>query len=113
MAMMADPASIKSFSVDLTELNISRLAKWIQDGRINPAQPITAYELVRSGCISSPRDGIKLLAKHDDGSSLDLPVTVIVSRASERAIAAIERAGGQVVTRYYTRSSLSRVMRRE
>ena len=36
---------------------------------------------------------------------------IVVSRASASAIAAIEKAGGSVQTRYYTKSSIGRIMR--
>ena len=38
------------------------------------------------------------------------PLHIIVSRASASAIAAIEAAGGQITTRYYTRLAIQRIL---
>lgn len=81
-------------------------------GRLDPKQPITMRDLRNSGCISSPKEGIKLLARQDpsDNGVLTTPIQIVVSRASESAIKAVEAAGGSVVTRYYSPSSIKRVM---
>lgn len=97
----------------MTPLNISRVQRWISDGRLDPSKPISIYELHRSGCLTGFKDGVKLLAREGPEDRLDTPIQIIVSRASAAAIAAVERAGGQVVSRYYSPSSLARVMRRE
>jgi large subunit ribosomal protein L15 len=52
-----------SHSEEMAVVNLDRLQSWIDQGRINPSRPITMIELLRSGCISSVRDGIKLLAR--------------------------------------------------
>jgi large subunit ribosomal protein L15 len=52
-----------SHSDDMEVVNLDRLQSWIDQGRINPSRPITMIELLRSGCISSIKDGIKLLAR--------------------------------------------------
>lgn len=46
-----------------------------------------------------------------DGHRLTRPINIVVSRASGAAISAVERAGGQVMTRYYTWQSIRRVLR--
>lgn len=48
-----------------------------------------------------------------DAEKLIHPINIVVSRASATAIAAVERAGGQVVTRYYTQQSIRRILRGE
>lgn len=95
-------------------LNLSRLQTWIAQGRIDPRKPITIRELASSGCIkmSPDKDGVKLLAKQDPLDPLRYPIQIIVSRASAQAIEQIEKAGGQVVTRYYTPSSIKRILAR-
>ena len=106
-----------SFSVDLTTLPISRIQSWIAQGRLSPDHPITVRELVRSNCISMPKDGVKLLSssmRHD--ASLDAqpeltqPLHIVVSRASASAIAAVEKAGGRVTTRYYTSWAIRKIV---
>lgn len=45
-------------------VNLDRIAHWIEQGRLSssPEKPITARELVTSGCIHNARDGVKLLS---------------------------------------------------
>jgi len=38
------------------------------------------------------------------------PVQIIVSRASAAAVSAVEAAGGKVLTRYYTKPSIKRIL---
>jgi hypothetical protein len=71
---------------------------------------ITPKELIESGCVSGTvKDGIKLLAKGAD--SLRTPINILVSRASASAINAVEKAGGKITTRFYTKSSLFRLVK--
>ncbi|MCJ1247346.1 YmL10 [Trapelia coarctata] len=97
------------FSVDLTLLNLSTLQTWIDQSRIDPTRPITLKELSDSNCVGKIRDGVKLLATGAD--SLRQPVNIIVSRASASAIAAVEKAGGSVLTRFYTPFAIQRILR--
>ncbi|KAL4964552.1 mitochondrial 54S ribosomal protein uL15m [Aspergillus stella-maris] len=46
-------------------------------------------------------------------AALKQPIHLVVSRASAAAIAAVEAAGGTVTTRFYTKSSIARIMKRE
>lgn len=93
----------------MSKVNLDRLQDWIDQGRINPANPITLKELVRTRCIHGIKDGVKLLAR-GGMDALKQPVNIVVSRASATAIAAVEAAGGTVVTRYYTKDSIKRIM---
>ncbi|KAJ5551208.1 Ribosomal protein L15 bacterial-type [Penicillium sp. DV-2018c] len=99
---------VNIFSVDMAVVNISRIQDWIDQGRINPNQPITMKELYESKCTSRPIDGLKILG--DGADSLKQPIHVVASRVSASAIAAIEAAGGSVTTRYYTPSSIRRIL---
>jgi large subunit ribosomal protein L15 len=47
----------------MAEVNLDRLQSWVDQGRLNPSRPITMIELYKSGCVSSIRDGIKLLSR--------------------------------------------------
>ncbi|PNS19298.1 54S ribosomal protein L10, mitochondrial [Sphaceloma murrayae] len=100
---------------DLAPLNLSRLQHWISTGRLDPSVPITIKSLVSTRCLSRAKDGVKLLARTDavDAPPLTVPIQIVVSRASSAAIAAVEKAGGQVLTRYYSKSSLGRILRGE
>ncbi|KAI9367404.1 ribosomal protein L18e/L15P [Aspergillus egyptiacus] len=44
---------------------------------------------------------------------LKQPIHLVVSRASASAIAAVEAAGGTVTTRFYTKSAIARIMKRQ
>ncbi|KAL8653459.1 MAG: hypothetical protein Q9226_003837 [Calogaya cf. arnoldii] len=96
-------------SVEMTPLNLEKIQSWVNQGRLNPAKPITIRELAKSRCISQVKDGVKLLAKGSE--KLTSPLHIITSRASASAIAAIEAAGGSVTTRYYTHASIERVIK--
>jgi large subunit ribosomal protein L15 len=51
------------FKEEMAEVNLDKLQSWVDQGRLNPSRPITMIELVESGCVSSVRDGIKLLSR--------------------------------------------------
>ncbi|KAK7966479.1 mitochondrial 54S ribosomal protein uL15m [Apiospora aurea] len=92
----------------MSEVNLDKLQDWIDAGRIDPTQQITPKELIQSNLIGSIKDGIKLLGRGAD--VLKQPIDIIVSRASASAIDAVEKAGGKIVTRYYTKQSIKRLV---
>ena len=97
-----------SFSVDMKPLNLYKVQDWVDQGRLDPSKPITIKELKRSRCVSNVKDGVKLLAKGSE--ELKAPLNVVISRASAKAIATIEAAGGSVTTRYYTPFAMRKIM---
>lgn len=99
-------------SPNLSKFNLDTLQTFISTGRIDPTKRITAVELARSGLVARPKDGIKLLGRGAE-SFTTRGVSILVSRASASAIKRIEELGGTVVTRYYTRLSLRRLIRGE
>lgn len=94
----------------MSPLNIDRIANWLAQGRLDPKKPITIKELVGSRCLHGIKDGVKLLARSSTEAPLTTPINIVVSRASAAAIAAVEKAGGTVTTRYYTKPSIHRVL---
>lgn len=50
------------------------------------------------------KDGVKLLG--DGAADFQAPIEITVSRASKTAIAAIEKAGGRVTTRFFNRAGI-------
>jgi len=82
-------------------VNLDRLQHWINSNRLisTPDQPITARELLHSGCVHDVKDGVKLLG--DGAEHLKTPIFLEVSSASQSAIKAIEEKGGRVVCKYY------------
>ncbi|CAJ2506796.1 Uu.00g079820.m01.CDS01 [Anthostomella pinea] len=99
----------ENFRADvLSEVNLDKLQEWIDTGRIDATKQITPKELIQSKLVGTVKDGIKLLARGADG--LKQPVDIIVSRASASAIDAVEKAGGKIITRYYTKQSIKRLV---
>ncbi|KAI0075477.1 ribosomal protein L15 [Panus rudis PR-1116 ss-1] len=82
-------------------INLDRIQHWIDQGRLtsSPEKPITARELLLSGCVHDVHDGIKLLG--DGADQLKTPIHITPSRASKSAIKAVEKLGGTVFCKYY------------
>lgn len=95
----------------MAPINLNRIQYWINQGRLDPSQPITLKELEKSRCIHGVKDGVKLLARGKE--ELTTPINIIVSRASAEAINAVEKLGGTVTTRYYTKFAISKILRGE
>lgn len=94
-------------ALEISKVNLDRIQDWIDQGRIDPSQPITVKELTATRAIHGCKDGVKLLAR--GATALTSPINIVVSRASAAAIAAVEAAGGTVTTRYYTRYAIKRI----
>lgn len=73
-------------------INLNVLQKFIDAGKIDAGSKIDEDTLIASGLVRRKRDGIRLLAKGELTSKLDLTVT----GASKAAIEAVEKAGGSV-----------------
>lgn len=83
------------FRKEYAPVNLGALARAIEAGRIDAAQPITEVELRAAGLVGGGKfDGVRLLAKGE----LTRAVTITVAGASAAAIAAVEKAGGSVNT---------------
>jgi len=95
----------------MSPINLDRIQDWINQGRIDPSKPITLRELAATRAVHGIKDGIKLLAR--GATALTTPINVVVSRASQSAIAAVEALGGTVTTRYYTKYAIHRIRQRK
>ena len=80
----------KKFAV----VNLGILAKFIEAGKIDAKKPITEDVMVESGLVRRKLDGVRVLAKGEFGTKVDLQVT----GASASAKAAVEQAGGSLTT---------------
>jgi large subunit ribosomal protein L15 len=80
-----NPSALK-----FAEVNLWRLAKAIEAGRLDATQPITAEVLIAAGVIRRELDGVRLLGHGEISSKL----TITAYSASASAIKAIEDAGG-------------------
>src|SRR5579885_3524249 len=81
------------FRKEYSLVNLGRLQQAIERGRLDAAKEVDEAALVAAGLIGSPRDGVKLLAKGEIKSK----ITIKVARASQAAVAAVEKAGGKVI----------------
>ncbi|KAF2452154.1 hypothetical protein P171DRAFT_426537 [Karstenula rhodostoma CBS 690.94] len=94
----------------MSPINLDRIQSWIDQGRIDTSKPITMKELNKSRCLHGvKRHGVKLLGRNAD--QLTSAIHIVVSRASATAIARIEALGGSVTTRFYSPTSLKRVLK--
>ena len=77
---------------DYQLVNIGRLQKAVDAGKIDPKKPVTIDVLTEAGVVGKVIDGVRLLAKGEISAKLDITVT----GASEAAVKAVEKAGGSV-----------------
>ena len=75
-----------------TVVNLGILQKFIDEKKINVKDTVDENMLQESGLIKRKRDGVRILAKGNISSKIDL----IVSGASQSAITAIEQVGGSI-----------------
>ena len=75
-------------------VNLGRLQKAIDAGRLDPGATVDLPALQKAGLVDKPYDGVKLLAKGE----LTVALKLEVAYASTAALSAVEKAGGQVVT---------------
>ncbi|MGB1345834.1 MAG: 50S ribosomal protein L15 [Amylibacter sp.] len=71
-------------------VNLGLIQKFIDAKKIDAKKPITEQSLVESGLVRRIKDGVRILAKGDLTSKLDITVT----GASASAIKAVAKAGG-------------------
>jgi len=77
-------------ALEFAEVNLWRLAKAIEAGKLDAAQPIDAAALIAAGVIRRERDGVRLLGHGEISSKL----SITAYSASASAQKAIEDAGG-------------------
>ncbi|HEY2178789.1 MAG TPA: 50S ribosomal protein L15 [Caulobacteraceae bacterium] len=80
------------FAKDLAEVNFWRLEQAIAAGKLDAGKPIDGAALVAAGVVRRVKDGVRLLAKGELKSKLD----ITVHSASGPARAAVEKAGGKL-----------------
>ena len=73
-------------------VNLDRLQAVIDAGKLDPKKPIDLATLQAAGLINNPRDGVRLLAKGELKTKVDITVT----GASKAAVVAVEKAGGSL-----------------
>ena len=80
------------FRKDFVVVNLDRLQAAIDAGRLDPKKPVDVAALQGAGLVNNPRDGVRLLAKGE----LKTKVDITVSGASKAAAAAVEKACGSL-----------------
>jgi len=74
------------------EVNIGRLEKAIAEKKIDAKKPIDGDALIAAGLVRRVRDGVRLLAKGELKSKIE----ITVAGATKAAIEAVEKAGGKI-----------------
>lgn len=92
------------FRKSWTVANLGRIQKAIDDNKLNASKPITASALVTAGVIGSEKYNLKLLAKGD----LKTKINIEVYGASSAAIAAVEAAGGKITVTHDASAEIAR-----
>jgi len=80
----------KAFAV----INLGLIQKFIDLGRLDAKSAITEDALIASGAVRRKLDGVRVLAKGEITSKVDVHVT----GASKSAVEAVEKAGGTLST---------------
>jgi large subunit ribosomal protein L15 len=80
--------------LDYNVVNLGRIQKATDAGKLDAAEPITVESLMKAGIVTRRRDGVKVLGVGE----LTTKATFEVEVASKSAAAAIEKAGGSLKT---------------
>jgi large subunit ribosomal protein L15 len=76
------------------EVNLGRIQRAIDTGKLDPADPITVETLMKAGVVTRRRDGVKVLGVGEWTARASFEVEAV----SKSAAAAIDKAGGSVKT---------------
>ena len=82
-----------AFRKEFRIINLGRLQKALDEGKIKSDVPVDGAALVAAGILRRVGDGVRLLAKGE----LKAPLTISVEGASKAAVAAVEKLGGKVI----------------
>lgn len=91
----------------LKVLNLARVQEFYDNGRLplKEGDVLDMKCMKDTGLVTGPvRDGVKILARGQ--FKYNVPFKIEASRASQKAIRAIEGAGGEFVARYFSRLGL-------
>ena len=80
------------FRKDYVEVNLSRLQKAVDEGKLDAGKAVDGDALIAAGVIRRIRDGVRILAK----GSLSAKLDIHAAGASKAAVAAVEAAGGKI-----------------
>ncbi len=80
------------FAKRYVAVNIGRLQQAIESGRLDAGAPVDAAAIRAAGIVKNTRDGVRLLAKGE----LKTKINITVAGASKAAREAVDQAGGSV-----------------
>ena len=81
-----------AFALKLNEVNLDKVQRAIDAGRLDAAATVDAGVLVKAGVLRRAKDGVRLLGSGE----IKAKVAFSVWGASKSAVAAVEKAGGSV-----------------
>ena len=84
---------VNNFRPQLSEINLGDLQKAFEKKLLKAENEINEVVLMEAGLIKKVKDGVRLLGNGE----LKEKVTIRVVGATKSAIAAVEKAGGQVI----------------
>ena len=79
--------------INFTELNLGKIQKLIDSNKIDPKKIINYKTLLDLGLVSSNKNRIKILAKGEIKSKIDIEASAFSNSAKE----IIEKAGGSII----------------
>jgi large subunit ribosomal protein L15 len=82
----------KPFALKLHEVNLDRVQKAIDAGKLDAGATVDAAAMIKAGLLRRAHDGVRLLGN----GALKAKVQFSVWGASKSAVAAVEKAGGSV-----------------
>ena len=80
------------FANDFAVVNLGRIQKAIDEGKLKAGETITDQMIREAGLVRRSRDGVRLLGEGE----LKAPLKFQVAGASSTALEAVEKAGGSV-----------------
>jgi len=79
-------------STKLAEVNLYRLQKAVDEGKLDPSKPVTAETLIAAGLIRRELDGVRILGEGE----LKAKLTITAHSATQKARDGVAAAGGQI-----------------
>ena len=80
------------FQTKLNEVNLGKVQAAIDSGKLDAKNPVDTGTMIKAGLFTRAKGGVKLLG----GGEIKTKIDFSVWRASQSAIAAVEKAGGSV-----------------
>eukprot|EP00002_Diphylleia_rotans_P024622 TRINITY_DN4870_c0_g1_i1.p1 TRINITY_DN4870_c0_g1~~TRINITY_DN4870_c0_g1_i1.p1 ORF type:complete len:274 (-),score=52.65 TRINITY_DN4870_c0_g1_i1:95-916(-) len=99
---------VNIFKNHYVPVELSKIKWLIEIGRINANETITMKTLKDAGAVHHVKDGVKLMGSGAD--NFEYKIDIEVSKATRRAIEAVEKVGGSIKCMYYNRLGLRSIL---